>query len=207
MSDSLVIFCKKPEVGIVKSRLAKSIGDELAVDVYKKIITFILECVSYNNLEIFLYCYPNSNHPFFQDCRNSFKLNLFDQCGDNLGSRMYQAMHERLLSHDNVVLIGSDCPELDKHYIDSAFDSLRQRQNIVLGPVHDGGYALIGANKIDSKIFDSIQWSTNTVLEETKLRIRELGWNYVCLPYIRDIDTYDDYSYFSQHEKYKHIFD
>ena len=206
MSDRLLIFCKHPDAGSVKSRLAKKVGNALAANIYKKIIIYILKQNVDTKFDIILYCYPNSEHSFFHFCQEKFNLTLIDQTGDNLGARMFQAMQHQLSKSGKVVLIGSDCPELTKDYIDHAFNSLGNQQDLVLGPTYDGGYALIGANKIDSKIFENIIWSTDSVLEETENNIKRLGWRHFRLPIVRDIDTYEDYMHFANHEEYQHIF-
>jgi len=75
-----------------------------------------------------------------------------------------------------------------------------------LGPAIDGGYALIGASKIDKTIFQNISWSSDMVLKQTEEQIRSLGWKYYLLKPVRDLDHLEDYEYFSTHTKYRGLF-
>ena len=119
---------------------------------------------------------------------------------------MYQAIKDYLGMKTNVVLIGSDCLEIDATYIQNAFEKLSLGNEMVLGPTVDGGYALIGINKLNISIFQDISWGSNQVLKQTKEKASKLNWNVGCLPIIRDLDLLDDYKYFSNHEKYSHLF-
>ncbi len=119
---------------------------------------------------------------------------------------MYHAMKDHLIDNKNIILIGTDCLEIDAAYIQQAFNQLNSDKEIVLGPTEDGGYALIGANKIDASIFQDIEWSSEKVLRQTVEKINELNLKYSQLPIVRDLDTFKDYQYFSTHEKYCHLF-
>ncbi len=39
----VIYFCKAPEIGRVKTRLAKSIGDENTLEIYKTMLNNLLE--------------------------------------------------------------------------------------------------------------------------------------------------------------------
>ena len=206
-SDNILIyFCKHPEPGMVKSRLAKDLTEENAAKVYKKLLEFVLRNTHQAEIKNYLYCYPNINHPVLEQYSNEFNLELKNQADGDLGAKMYQAIKGHLNENNKVVLIGTDCLELDINYIEQAFKYLDQDNDLVLGPTKDGGYALIGANKINMKIFENISWSSNTVKLETEQKISKLGWKYRLLPRVRDLDTYKEYRYFSTHNKYKHLF-
>lgn len=191
---------------MVKSRLSTYLGEEYAAQIYKTILENILQNICMRKYEVALYCYPDINHYFFQYCKDKYNVPLYNQDGSNLGLRMYNAIYDHLNAKRNVILIGSDCLELDSDYINNAFLALDAGNDIVLGPTLDGGYALIGANRIDESIFCNIAWSTSSVLQQTIGKIKSLGWTVACMPCIRDIDTLSDYQHFSQHKKFKYLF-
>jgi len=205
-TKTVICFCKHPEPGMVKSRLSADLGTEYAADIYKILLEKTLQNICITELEVFLYCYPNINHAFLNYCSDKYNVSLYKQEGDDLGSRMFNAMNNHLSPKQNVLLIGSDCLELDFNYINDAYQTLEAGSDVVIGPSLDGGYALVGANRLDASIFSSISWSTSNVLEQTKERIKNLGWTTTCMPRVRDIDTLVDYQYFSQHEKFKYLF-
>ena len=205
-NNIILCFCKHPVAGLVKSRLAKDIGVEPATEVYKILLDEMINRISCLEPKVFLYCYPDTTHPILKRYETKFNFALEKQNGEDLGLKMHNAMKKHLTPNTNVVLIGTDCLEIDANYIYQAFEYLNSGSDVVLGPAEDGGYALIGANKIDSSIFENIEWSTDQVLSQTKEKIKELDWKYRLLNKVRDLDNLDDYKYFSTHEKYQKLF-
>lgn len=204
--DIILCFCKHPEAGLVKSRLAKDLGDDCASVIYKTLLEETLNNMSHSGFKTFLYCYPDTNHPTLKQYRDKYSIILKKQSDGDLGMKMYHAMMDHLIDNKNIILIGTDCLEIDAAYIQQAFNQLNSDKEIVLGPTEDGGYALIGANKIDASIFQDIEWSSEKVLRQTVEKINELNLKYSQLPIVRDLDTFKDYQYFSTHEKYCHLF-
>ena len=204
--NTVICFCKYPDPGMVKSRLSTNLGEECAAQIYKTILENLLQNICMRKFEVALYCYPDINHYFFKYCKDRYNVSLYSQEGNDLGMRMLNAMNIHLNSKKPIILIGSDCLELDSDYINNSLLALEAGNDIVLGPTLDGGYALIGANRIDASIFCNITWSTSSVLQQTKEKIKSLGWTVACMPCIRDIDTLSDYQYFSQHNIFKHLF-
>ena len=199
-------FCKYPDPGIVKLRLATDLGNELAATIYKIMAEHIVQTISTGDLAYALYCFPDTQHAFFEYCSDKYHAPLYKQEGKSLGDRMFHAMNTHLKDGHPVILVGSDCPELGLDYIDEAFRMLNAGNDIVLGPAYDGGYALIGATRIDRLLFTNISWSTSKVLRQTLARIKELKWSSACLLPVRDVDTFADYCYFSEHENYRQLF-
>ena len=203
---TVLCFCKYPDPGLAKLRLASRIGEERATAVYKALLEHTVQTISKGNHAGGLYCYPDTEHEFFRYCSSRYHVSLHNQQGDDLGARMFHAISSHLNGSRYVVLVGSDCPELGPSYIRHAFRLLEAGNDIVLAPTLDGGYALIGAGKITRSIFEGISWSSGQVLRQTLGRILELGWSHACLPEVRDMDTLSDYRYFLQNESYSHLF-
>ncbi len=59
---------------------------------------------------------------------------------------------------------------------------------IVLGPSIDGGYYLIGMNRLHAGLFEDITWSTDQVYAQTVARARALGLSVLELPSWYDVD-------------------
>jgi rSAM/selenodomain-associated transferase 1 len=210
-NENIVIcFCKHPEPGMVKSRLAADIGNERAANVYEILLNQTLLNITQNKQnsshEVYLYCYPDTNHPTLSKLESKYSVSLKKQSPGHLGEKMYHAINTCLTGDNHAVLIGSDCPMIDYVYIENAFNALESGNKIVLGPSRDGGYALIGAKQIDKSIFENIHWSTNQVLPQTISKLQKLGWEYSCLSEVRDIDHLDDYQFFSAHKRYRDLF-
>ena len=62
----------------------------------------------------------------------------------------------------------------------------------VITPAEDGGYVLIGLCQYESTLFEEISWGTESVLKETRGRLRQLGWNWHELPQRWDVDRPED---------------
>lgn len=204
--NAVLCFCKHPEPGMVKSRLANDIGANEAAKVYRIMLKTTLENVCGHEFDVLLYCYPNSNHPTLQAHATNFSLTLHSQHGKDLGEKMWTAIDSNLSTYKNLVLVGTDCLLIDANYVYKAFEQLNNGSNVVLGPSEDGGYALIGANKIDISIFQDISWSTDNVFQQTLKNLQKLEWKYSCLSIVRDLDDIDDYHYFKSDKRFMHLF-
>jgi len=189
MKNLLIIFVRNPEPGKVKSRLAKSIGPERALSVYKKLLAKtrktllkldIQKRVSYSDICIEDDIWEND---IFQKVV---------QKGETLGERMYYAIeHAHHEFYQKICIIGSDIFELTAAIIEKAF-KLLDDNDIVIGPAKDGGYYLIGMKRPIREIFNDKEWGTNTVLVQTLKDIRKLGLEYALLPELNDIDIIED---------------
>ena len=192
MSRSIIIFVKNPELGKVKSRLAKSIGDKAALEVYIKLLQKTQSVVKDISAQINVYysSFIEQNDPIWDEDSHEKKVQF--QSPD-LGIRMFESFADQLQQgHDKVLIIGSDCPLISEEIINSAFDSLEDN-DIVIGPAEDGGYYLLGMKKANLTVFENIDWSTDLVFKQTIEIIKKLGLNYATLPMLPDIDYEEDW--------------
>lgn len=95
---------------------------------------------------------------------------------------------QRADGNEQTVIIGTDVPELDVTTIHTAFESL-STSNVVLGPSTDGGYYLLGMNRLLKDFFTGIDWSTDRVLEQTIQKMQSQALSFVLLRQLSDIDT------------------
>ncbi|MEI8185330.1 MAG: TIGR04282 family arsenosugar biosynthesis glycosyltransferase [Chlorobiaceae bacterium] len=189
-NDSLlIIFTKNPERGLVKTRLASSIGDEKALEVYETLrrhTACVVEKVDVNRTVFYSHFLP---------AEDIFKPEYYHvqlQIGEDLGERMLYAMSNGFdAGFRHIVLIGTDCYELSTAILDSAFATL-ERSDAVVGPASDGGFYLIGLNMAIPELFLGRQWSTKEVLSETIGILSRLAIQYELLAELSDIDTLDD---------------
>ncbi len=193
------LMARYPTQGQVKTRLAKTIGDERALQIYRALLQYSSKLMTDLNRQLFMpavFVYPEEDLLKFQEDYPSFDL-YSKQTGDNLGERMKHALHS-LLSFDNIstaLLIGADCPELTTELL-LTIPSLLEDNDLVLGPSQDGGYYLIGMKKIHEKLFSGIKWGTSTVLERTLATTIQIGLKVKLLEQLRDLDDEKDLTYF-----------
>ena len=90
-----------------------------------------------------------------------------------------------------VLIIGTDCPALDADRLHLAAATLRNYDAVVI-PAEDGGYVLIGLRKPQPALFTGMQWSTETVMAETRQRLQSLPLSWRELPTLWDIDRPED---------------
>ncbi len=185
----LMIFVKNPLLGKVKQRLAATIGDEKALAVYNYLLRHTrATCYAlYPHKAVFY-----SSRIDEDDLWENDEYQKFVQIGDDLGERMCNAFEQGFsLGYGAIVLIGSDCLELNERILLEAFEHLADH-DIVIGPTSDGGYYLIGMKKLYKDVFRNKSWSTESLFEETLQSIETLGLHVHCLPRLSDIDTEED---------------
>ena len=110
---------------------------------------------------------------------------------------MKNALEEVMAAgYEQLVIIGTDCPELKAHHLVRAFTLLETFQ-VVLGPAEDGGYYLIGMNSSFPYLFDGISWSTDLVMTQTLDALHQYSLSYQLLPTLYDVDTQQDWERFT----------
>ncbi|PKD43174.1 hypothetical protein CWD77_11145 [Rhodohalobacter barkolensis] len=185
----LIIFVKTPEKGRVKTRLAASVGDDKALNIYKKLLDITAETAAG------VHATKRVSYSKSVVIDDQFDVNIFEktvQSNGDLGRKMKSAIHAGFeQGFKRVILIGSDCPGISSNLIDDAFDRLKS-VDCTIGPSDDGGYYLIGMSRFLPEIFDDIEWSTNSVCETTIEKLEESGATYSKLTVLNDIDTESD---------------
>jgi rSAM/selenodomain-associated transferase 1 len=189
----LLIFAKAPIPGQVKTRLQHQLGSLGCAKLHEQLTLKTLEMACSRRIApVELWCTPDKTHPFFQHCRATFRITLKTQQGENLGSRLPNALSHAAKHGESTVIIGTDCPEMDNTYLESAFHALGNGHDLVLGPAQDGGYVLIGTKQAEPALFTDIHWGTDQVLAQTRAAAQRLRWSWTELPTLRDIDRPED---------------
>ncbi len=185
----LIIFTKNPEAGLVKTRLAQTVGDEKALEVYETLRehTALVTATVEAERQVYYSRFIPSSDLFFTS-KFTFKL----QEGEDLGARMLHAIRTGFQTgFRHIVLIGTDCYELSSDTLNQAFNAL-ERSDAVIGPAIDGGFYLIGVNMLLPELFLNRQWSTPEVCRETIEVLQRFAIPYELLTALSDIDTFDD---------------
>lgn len=190
--NKLLVFTRSPVLGEVKTRMQPVFTAEQSLKLHKHMLQNTLSISEkLTNIDVELCCSPNRNTLFFLECENRFPITLSNQQGDDLGERMAFSFSVALQSYDKVVIVGTDCPELDEDYIEQAVKALDD-VDVVIGPAADGGYVLMGLRKFSLKLFSDLSWGSDTVLAQTKNIINELSWSYKELGILHDVDRPED---------------
>ncbi len=186
---ALIIFVRHPELGKVKTRLARGIGDEKALQVYRLLLQHTFEIT--NKVACDKYVHYTGDI-VADDLWSALGYRKRAQQGDGLGERM-SAAFETLLAegYEKVLIIGSDCYQLNTVMINQAIAALDQ-YDTVLGPTFDGGYYLLCMKHMIPQLFTGKAWSTDTVAQDTLRDLKTLNLSCYLLPKLHDVDEAED---------------
>jgi rSAM/selenodomain-associated transferase 1 len=189
VTSALIIFVRNPLLGKVKTRIAKDLGDFVALEVYKRLLDHTHSITKDLAVDRYVFYADFINHDDLWK-NPAYKKEL--QTGSDLGERMENAFHLLLKrGYSKVAIIGSDCFDLTKSIIEQAMEALEKKQ-VVIGPSLDGGYYLLGMNIFIHQLFENKNWSTESVYDDTIHDLSNLKYSYHILPELSDIDNGED---------------
>lgn len=182
----LIVVAKKPEVGKVKTRLARGIGDVVAYELYR---AFLADIVMRFGTGAYAFAIA------FTPADADFTLpgiRCFAQIGPALNERLhgiFKAQHGRARK---TLVMSSDSPHVPASWIAQCFAALDDSAvDVVLGPCEDGGYWCV-AMREPHDIFSGVAMSTPEVLEQTLARARARGLRTELAPTTFDVDELAD---------------
>ena len=205
----LIIFTRYPVPGKTKTRMIPALGEQGAADLHSRmteytLLNLLILCCE-QSLEIAIY-YSGGDRQKMQTWLDpvisSFSENHSDsiinpisyyaQVGEDLGERMQGAFENGFKNKiEKIIIIGTDCPDLNQHIIEKAFLALNS-YDVVLGPASDGGYYLIGLSQFFPILFNNIDWGSDRVLAQTRKIIEQEKLSVYDLPVLTDVDRPDD---------------
>ena len=198
--ELIIVFVKNIKLGKVKTRLAKTIGNQAAFEVYSELVKVTQKAT--RNI-------ATDKRIYFSDAITETKWNKHYnavQKGEDLGERMKNAFKKGFDDgYEHIVLIGSDLPDISSKHIKNGLQAL-QSNKVVFGPAIDGGYYLIGLSELKEFIFDKKPWSQSNLLEVTLKELEQKNISYGLLKPLNDIDTFEDLessNFYNSNEKLK----
>lgn len=183
----LLIFTRNPELGKAKTRLAKTVGDKTALEIYKFLLDKTKEVSTNLSCDKAVYYSVKVRE---NDIWNSDVFQKQQQKGEDLGIRMLNAFEDGFKAgYEKVMIIGSDLYDLTPNHINDAFSKL-DTNDVVIGPAEDGGYYLLGMKTLQPTIFKNKNWGTATVRKDTLKDLHKVSVH--LLEELNDIDVFDD---------------
>jgi len=184
----IVIFAKAPQPGRVKTRLISALGAAGAARIAERMLSHALEAARTADIGPVELCLdPPHRSPDWDGFHLPPDVQVSAQIEGDLGARMAHAARRSLDQQQRVLLIGTDCPQLDAQSLrDAAL--LLDTHHAIMHPARDGGYVLLGLSAFHPSLFDDIPWSTTQVATLTRERLTALGWRAAIGRTLADID-------------------
>ncbi len=182
------VMARYPEPGRVKTRLARSLGEAVACDLYCAFLLDLHARFHAGRQPVIWLVHPPDRDwcgLLGPDAR------CRAQRGDDLGARMRHAFVELTAAgHARVIIVGGDVPHLREEWLNEAEAALAAA-DVALGPTIDGGYYLI-AMRAPHDLFTGVPMGTRSVLTATLARARAAGLRVHLLPRTFDVDEVAD---------------
>ena len=176
ISTQIIIMAKVPVAGISKIRLIPELGIKKTEQLAKMLFQHTIdEAIAENIGPVKLCVTPCIDHESWQQF-NIPEHVLWQQHDGDLGERLTTISYQVTQQQLPYLIIGTDCPTLDRNVLLSAAQALQYSDTCII-PVSDGGYALLGLHQHHDSNFDRIPWSTTQVCALTEQRITALKWS------------------------------
>jgi uncharacterized protein len=187
----LIVMTKQPIPGQVKTRLAATLGESAAAELYEAFLQDTLNLAEdLPSTDLLISFSPAGARAYYRALAPV--ASLVAQPDGHLGRRLSHAFGSAFdLGYRHVVVIGSDTPHLSRTRLLEAFAAVR-KGTAVIGPSEDGGYYLLGLGSPAEKLFDEIEWGSDRVFAQTMRQARILGLEEAVLAHEFDIDTVED---------------
>lgn len=200
----VLVFLKYPTLGRVKTRLAASLGDEAAVEIYRRLVDRVLQNLSLAPLDEIRVMFdpPSSDDevkvrewlaPTLATMPSEVMVKFVAQVQGDLGERLGAGFSQAFVDGcSQVMAVGSDCVAIDDQVIAGAWRAL-DRCDAVFGPTEDGGYYLVATNSMRPVLFENIPWSTDDTLARSLQQAEQSGLAVEQLSTLADVDNGDDW--------------
>jgi rSAM/selenodomain-associated transferase 1 len=193
----LLVFTRNPALGKVKTRLAKTIGDKTALEIYTFLLERTRDIAAKVTADKAVYYSVKIRENDIWDA-TIFQKHL--QVGEDLGIRMLHAFKNGFeTGYEKVLIIGSDLYDLTSETIENAFIALENNE-VVIGPAEDGGYYLLGMNSLEEKVFKNKDWGTATVKKDTLEDLKDK--KVFLLAPLNDVDVFEDIKHHPAFQKF-----
>ena len=184
---AIAILAKAPRPGLAKTRLAPVLGADGAAALQARLIERTVTSAQAAAIgPVTLWVTPDRHHPAFQTIAALLGVAMAEQPDGDLGARMLAAI---AAAGGPALVIGTDCPALVPEHLRAAARALVDGVDVVIVPVDDGGYGLIGMHRPEPALFTGMTWSTSTVMAETRRRLTRLGLSWREPARLWDVDV------------------
>ncbi|MBC8086346.1 MAG: TIGR04282 family arsenosugar biosynthesis glycosyltransferase [Phycisphaerae bacterium] len=192
----LLVFAKAPRSGSVKTRIAATLGDERALEIYRTLGSHVVSRLAELPSPVKIACTPDEAGGELTGWLGTH-LGIEGQGDGDLGARLERCIARELAAGaERAMVIGMDCPEISAPLVAEAFRAL-DSNDVVFGPAFDGGYYLVGVHRRARAalpaLFREIPWSSRLTLAVTLAAAKRVGLTVALIKTLSDIDTEQDW--------------
>jgi len=187
---TLILFCRKPQTGVGKRRIARDLGDRQTAEIAHLLLECAIEdAVQWDGPVIIAPATPEDSEWAAELLPG--RAAVMPQPSGNLGERITAIdTAARANGHSQLIFIGSDAPVLTPAYYLQARMALDDA-DIVLGPADDGGVTLMGATRPWPNL-TALPWSTAALGAELEQACETAGMSLGHLETQYDVDQLAD---------------
>lgn len=198
----IMVFAKTPIAGQVKTRMQPVLTPEQSAELHQQMIEHMLvQAVDSRLAPVQLWV--GSEDDYWHKLLERFPVSLHIQRGGDLGERLTVGFEEALVDYGHAIVVGTDCPFLNYDYLEQACQALRSNNQCVICPAYDGGYVMIGLNKMPAGFLTGIEWGSGKVLKQTQEKIEAMGLIHTELTMVHDIDRPTDLKHLAELAEFK----
>lgn len=192
MTPTLYIAAKAPRAGLAKTRLGRAIGDHAAVALYRAFLRDLAAGFAAAPFAVAWYVTPPDAWPEIAPLVGGAgrRARVLVQGEGDWTERQRALFRHVVHGEERAILIPSDSPHLTVDLVAGAFRAL-DRHDLVVGPVYDGGYYLLGMRGWHD-VLRGIPMSTASVTRDIVARAERAGLAVARLAPTFDVDEADD---------------
>ena len=190
---ALIIMVRHPRARAVQSRLAQTLGEEVATEFHRLSAERLFQELEQLPIPIRRYLfYPPGEDKKALRAWTGNRFLYEPQKGLDRGERLRHAFTTIFSKRvRKAVIVSTDIPDLTAGLIDEALHLL-DSYDVVIGPDHNGGYYLLGLKALHEELFHNVPWGTSRVYGETLRTIKALDLSLAFLPVLIDVNTEAD---------------
>lgn len=191
LNRTLAIMAKAPQAGMVKTRLTQSLPLAAVTELYCCLLEDTVALAqSLRGIQVAVMCPAPDVDELARLLGNA--VQIVPQKGEGLAAGLTSVFaHFAAAGRDHVVAFNSDSPHLPASVLENAFHALTEH-DVVIGPTHDGGYYLVGANAAHPTLFENDGMGTRNAMEQLLARTRLLKLSTGFTDSFYDVDVAGD---------------
>ena len=190
---TVLVVAKAPVPGLAKTRVATTVGHELAAELAAAALLDTLEAVSSTGWPIVIAMTGDLGAAARGDeiCAAIAPFTVIEQRGKGLGERLATA-HADADAGSGIVQIGMDTPQLSAADLWAAGEALNNHDAVV-GPAIDGGWWLLALRSaVHANILSTVPMSRPDTCRLTLRALTEAGADVGTIRPLSDVDHWAD---------------